>query len=214
MNSKTTPSCPLCNSTTTLFSEFKKRFYYQCDSCQAILLHPDQYMSFENEEKHYQFHNNDVEDQGYLNFVSPITSGILKHFDKNKMGLDFGAGTGSAITKVLRDNGFQIEQYDPYFHNYPELLENQYDYIACCEVIEHFHHPAKEFGLLKKLLKPNGKLFCMTHLYDNSIDFEKWYYKNDHTHVFMYQKETIQYIADTFGFTNYSIENRLIVFSN
>lgn len=213
MTTKTIPSCPLCNGTTTLFSEFKERLYYRCNNCQGILLHPEQYMSFENEEKHYQFHNNNVEDKGYLNFVAPITSGILNQFSSENTGLDFGAGTGSAVSKVLRDNNYQIEQYDPYFHNFSELLEKQYDYIACCEVIEHFHYPAKEFGLLKKLLKPNGKLFCMTHLYDTSIDFEKWYYKNDHTHVFMYQKKTIAYIAQQFGFSQFSIENRLITFS-
>lgn len=214
MNHKTNPVCSLCNCTTSLFSEFKQRLYYKCNNCEAILLHPEHYMSFENEEKHYSFHNNDVEDQGYQNFVSPITSGILNSFTKEDFGLDFGAGTGSAISKVLQDNNYQIKQYDPYFHNYPELLNNQYDYIACCEVIEHFHHPAKEFNLLRKLLKPNGKLFCMTHLFDNSINFEQWYYKNDHTHVFMYQKETIEYIAKQFGFSEFSINNRLIIFSN
>ena len=139
---------------------------------------------------------------------------FLKDFSKDYFGLDFGAGTGSAISKVLRDNDYQITEYDPYFHPFPELLEKQYDYIACCEVVEHFHHPDKEFRLLKKLLKPNGKLYCMTHVYNREIDFENWYYKNDHTHVFMYQKETIEWISKTFGFSDVKINNRLIVFSN
>lgn len=171
------PSCPLCHSTTTPFSEYKTRRYYACNNCKGIILQPDQYMTFENEEKHYRFHNNDVEDKGYQKFVSPITSNILKDFTIENIGLDFGAGTGSAISKVLRDNDYQIAEYDPYFHPFPELLENQYDYIACCEVVEHFHHPDKEFRLLKNLLKPNGKLYCMTHLYNPEIDFENWYYK-------------------------------------
>ncbi len=172
-----------------------------------------QYMSFDNEKKHYSHHNNDVNDKGYQNFVSPITSSILKDYTPKDKGLDFGAGTGSAISKVLTDNQYQISQYDPYFHNHPNLLENQYNYIACCEVVEHFHHPDKEFELLKKLLFPDGKLYIMTHLYDSAIDFENWYYKNDTTHVFMYQKETMQYIKSTFGFTDVLIENRLIVFT-
>ena len=37
-------------------------------------------MNDESEEKHYRFHNNDVEDKGYQNFVSPITNGILTDF--------------------------------------------------------------------------------------------------------------------------------------
>jgi len=208
------PTCPLCQNTSTLFLDYKNRQYFECTTCQGIFLNPEQYMDYENEEKHYLFHNNNVEDQGYQNFVSPITSGILDAFSKEDFGLDFGAGTGSAISKVLEDHFFKIKQYDPYFHNYPELLKDKYNYIACCEVIEHFHHPNKEFQLLKNLLQPNGKLFCMTHLYDSSIDFEKWYYKNDHTHVFIYQKETIAFIAKNYGFSNVLIENRVIVFSN
>lgn len=171
-------------------------------------------MDFENEEKHYRFHNNDVEDLGYQNFVSPITNGILNDFSREDSGLDFGAGTGSAISKVLQDNAFQIAAYDPYFHPFPELLAQKYDYIACCEVVEHFHFPDKEFQLLQKLLQPNGKLYCMTHLYDPKIDFSTWYYKNDHTHVFMYQKETMEWIGTTFGFSEVKFENRLIVFTN
>jgi SAM-dependent methyltransferase len=171
-------------------------------------------MNFDNEEKHYRFHNNDANDKGYQNFVSPITNGVLKDFNSDHSGLDFGAGTGSAITKVLHDNNYQIVEYDPYFHPFSELLEQKYDYIASCEVVEHFHHPDKEFRLLQKLLQPNGKLYCMTHLYSPKIDFSNWYYKNDHTHVFMYQKETMEWICKTFGFSEVKIENRLIVFTN
>ena len=170
-------------------------------------------MDFESEEKHYRFHNNDVEDRGYQNFVSPITSRILADFGPEHSGLDFGAGTGSAISKILTDQQYQIVQYDPYFHDHPELLEKQYHYIACCEVVEHFHHPAKEFELLRKLLLPKGKLYIMTHLYSPSVEFATWYYKNDHTHVFMYQQATIEWIASTLGFSAVEIDNRLIVFT-
>jgi Methyltransferase domain len=62
--------------------------------------------------------------------------------------------------------------------------------------MEHLHDPLKEFGLLKSLLKPQGKLYCMTHLYDESIDFAKWYYKNDKTHVCIYQKETVKFLQE------------------
>ncbi|OWP77935.1 methyltransferase [Flavobacterium oreochromis] len=206
-------NCPLCNHSSPLFTNYKSRLYYQCSHCKGIFLDPSQYMSYENEEKHYQFHNNDVEDPGYLNFVSPITSSILNDFSKEELGLDFGAGTNSAVSKVLKDNQYQILQYDPYFHPSPQILEKKYHYIASCEVIEHFHHPKKEFQLLKELLVPKGKLYCMTHLYDSSIHFEKWYYKNDTTHVFIYQKETIEWIAKMLMFSDFTIKNRLIIFT-
>ncbi|AMO19114.1 class I SAM-dependent methyltransferase [Flavobacterium columnare] len=207
------PNCPLCKQTSFLFNNYQSRLYYECTNCKGIFLDPSQYMSSENEKKHYRFHNNDVEDKGYLHFVSPITSAVLKDFTKEDSGLDFGAGTNSAISKVLKDNQYQILQYDPYFHNTTDLLNKRYHYIASCEVIEHFHYPNKEFELLHHLLIPKGKLYCMTHLYDPSIEFNKWYYKNDHTHVFMYQKETIRWIAESFGFSDFDIINRLIIFT-
>jgi hypothetical protein len=53
----------------------------------------------------------------------------------------------------------------------------------------------------------------MTHLYDSTINFEKWYYRNDATHVFIYQADTIQFIHKELGFSNVEIDKRLITFS-
>ena len=168
----------------------------------------------ENEKLRYEEHNNDTEDKKYRQFVSPITSAIMKNFKPKHKGLDFGAGTAPVITKVLTDHNYPIKPYDPFFYNYPELLNAKYDYIACCEVIEHFNDPYREFGLLKRLLLPNGKLYCMTDLYNESIDFHKWYYKNDQTHVFIYHKKTIQWIKEEFEFSDVTINGRLIIFSS
>ena len=71
---------------------------------------------------------------------------LLWDFTSKHTGLDFGAGTGPVISKVLKDNEYKIKQFDPFFHNYPELLKEKYDYIVCCEVMEHFYDPAKEFA--------------------------------------------------------------------
>ena len=109
---------------------------------------------------------------------------------------------------------FKIKAYDPIFHKNPKLLDEKYDYIACCEVIEHFYNPKKEFALLKKLLLKGGRLYCMTEIYDQNIDFGSWYYKNDPTHVFIYQRKTIDWINTEFGFSDVNINGRLITFFN
>ena len=165
--------------------------------------------------KRYKEHINDVEDKNYQKFVSPITSGIMNDFLTEHLGLDFGAGTGPVISKILTDNNYKIKQYDPFFSNFPELLvEKKYDYIACCEVIEHFHNPKKEFKLLKSLLKKDGKLYCMTELYnEGTTPFKNWYYMNDKTHVFIYHKDTINWITEEFEFSDVVIDGKLIVFS-
>jgi hypothetical protein len=53
----------------------------------------------------------------------------------------------------------------------------------------------------------------MTDIYNENIDFHKWYYKNDLTHVFIYHKKTIEWIKNNIGFDDVFIDERLIVFS-
>jgi len=209
MTDKDIHLCPLCNSSS---KNFCNQHFYLCSVCDGIFRPRADLLGFVAEKKRYETHNNDVNDARYQNFVSPITNAILKEYSKNESGLDFGAGTGPVISKILIDHGYKIKKYDPFFHNFIELLNDKYDYIACCEVIEHFYNPKKEFLLLKNLLKPKGALFCMTAIYDDSINFDKWYYKDDPTHVFIYQKETIKWIQNNIGFSKVIVKNKLIKF--
>ncbi len=135
-------------------------------------------------------------------------------FDIDSIGLDFGCGPGPVISHLLQNSGYMIKQYDPIFHVDQRVLESKYHYIVCCEVIEHFHSPAEEFRRLRSLLKSNGELICMTDLITDETDFAKWYYKNDPTHVFLYRRETLQYIAEEFDFAKCRIDGRLIVMTS
>ncbi len=208
-------NCTLCSTkiTASFFSE-KEHSFYKCPTCKCVLRGLETFPTPEQEILRYEEHNNDVNDIRYQKFVSPITNAVQKNFSpENSIGLDFGAGTGPVITKVLRDKGFQLNLYDPFFIPDTTALQQKYDFIACCEVIEHFHHPLKEFKMLISLLKPNGKLFCMTDIYSESVDFSNWYYKNDPTHVIFYTEGSLQWIKEEIGFKELIIEKRLIVFS-
>jgi len=213
MQNTTSSTCPLCNKPGNIFHQIKRKSYYRCTNCLGIFVDPEKRPDSKEEKIRYEEHNNDIEDKGYQQFVSPITSAIMSNYSKNDKGLDFGAGTGPVISKVLNDNNYQIVLYDPFFHNYSELLETKYDYIACCEVIEHFHNPKKEFKLLKSLLNKNGSLYCMTDIYDENTTLKNWYYLNDPTHVFIFHEKTIHWVKEAFGFSNVTIEGRLISFS-
>lgn len=186
--------------------------YNRCSGCCSILLDPNMHLSIEKEKERYEEHNNDVEDSGYRQFVTPIVEQVKHKFNKSHLGLDFGAGTGPVITKLLREAGFQVELYDPFFWNDSGKLHRSYDYIVCCEVIEHFYSPGREFKLLRSLLKPNGSLICMTVVYCDTIDFGNWHYKNDPTHVFFYHDDALAWIKSHFGFSKLTREGRLIHF--
>lgn len=202
-------NCPLCGNISYLF--YKDEFL-KCNTCSGIFRSSKYLLDPVEEKRRYEKHNNDVFDERYQLFVSPITNAVQKDYNTNSIGLDFGAGPGPVISKVLGDNGYLLKQYDPFFSDNPEVLKVSYDYIVCCEVIEHFHSPGKEFTLLRSLLKPGGRLYCMTHLYSSEVDFGNWYYKNDNTHVFLYQHKTLQWIKNRFTFSQLSVNERLIVF--
>jgi hypothetical protein len=202
-------NCPLCKHPGKLF--YGKQ-YFICNNCAGIYRNKNEYLSTDDEVARYKKHNNDVNDAGHQKFVSPITTYVQNNFTANHCGLDFGSGTESVVSKILKDEGYDILQYDPCFIDNIALLNKEYDYIVCCEVIEHFHKPGDEFELLRNLLKASGALICMTHLYSGNTDFKSWYYKNDPTHVFFYHQETTKYIADNYGFSNCTVNDRLIVF--
>ena len=205
-------NCPLCNNSGKIFYSSKRHTFNQCDICKSIYLDNSFFLNTEKEKERYEEHNNNVNDKKYQKFVSPITSAIFNNHTKDEKGLDFGAGTGPVIAKVLSSKNYNLSLYDPFFHNNKELLNNKYNYIASCEVIEHFHKPYKEFALLKSLLNNEGHLYLMTNIYNDSIDFRTWYYKDDKTHVFIYTKETLQWIKKEFGFKSLNIEGHFIEF--
>jgi SAM-dependent methyltransferase len=203
------PICPLCNSNSKAF--YKDEFY-ECSCCGGIFRPIEKLLDNEKEKERYESHTNDSDDLGYQNFVSPITNCVLKEFSKEDIGLDFGCGKDSPIVKILRNNEYKIFEYDPYFFDDKKVLEQKYDYIACCEVIEHFYTPKKEFELFKKLLKNGGVLYLMTGIYKDNIDFSKWWYKNDLTHVFIYTDKTFEWIKKEFAFENMQIQKNFIKF--
>ena len=79
--------------------------------------------------------------------------------------------------------------------------------------MEHFKNPLKEFKLLRSLLKNQGKLYCKTEVWNEAIDFQNWQYKNDQTHVFFYNRETLEWIKENLEFSDLEIKENFIVFS-
>jgi hypothetical protein len=205
--------CPLCYETGTTFFKNKKQHFYLCGTCKGIFADKKFHLNTVEEKVRYKHHKNNIRDHGYIKFVNPIISTVQNEFNTKQKGLDFGVGHTPVISEVLKAAGYQVEIYDPLFFNNNEALEFKYNFVTCCEVVEHFYNPKKEFELLHKLLIPKGKLICMTLIYHDEINFEKWFYKNDPTHVFLYQKETIIWIKDYFNFIDVKIDNRLITFT-
>ena len=101
---------------------------------------------------------------------------------------------------MLRDSGYAVQTYDPFFDPVPERLGHRYDFIVACEVIEHLFDPHAELLTLRGLLRDGGVLALMTALWTPDVDFASWHYCRDPAHVAFYSRATFGWIADRFDF--------------
>lgn len=200
------PSCPLCHKTeiTPLDGAPSEVTHFHCMNCDLRFLEPARRISPEEEKARYLEHNNDVSDPRYQKFVGPLYREIFSRVRVGAHGLDFGAGTGPVLARLLEKDGYQISLYDPYFWPDPAPLKEKYEFVFSSEVVEHFREPGAEFERMKSLLKDGGLLAIMTLLYEDSIDFQSWYYRKDPTHICFYSKKTFEWIANHYGFSELS----------
>lgn len=201
-------NCTLCD---TILDKMADEYYFICGTCGAYVKDKKYYVSSKQEKDQYEEHNNDVNDVRYQKFTSPITNAIFEKQTIEHLGLDYGCGTGPVISKQLIDKDYQVKLFDPYFYPDRDFKNYQYDYIYSCEVFEHFYQPKQEIEMLVGLLKPRGRLYVMTHLYNSEIDFKNWYYRKDPTHVFIYTLKTIKYIVNKHNLIIDKLTDRLFI---
>ncbi|MDZ7737342.1 MAG: class I SAM-dependent methyltransferase [Gammaproteobacteria bacterium] len=206
-------TCPLCHGgTPSLFAEVRGSPYYQCNTCHLIFLDPQLRPDPDAEKAHYDTHDNDPADPGYRNFLWRLAEPLLAKLEPGAEGLDYGAGPGPTLSIMLEERGFPMTIHDPFYDHNPAALERRYDFITCTETAEHFFNPGEEFQRLDRLLKPNGWLGLMTLRRDPDKDFASWHYLRDPTHVCFYDDETLEWIADHFGWQLEIISNSVALF--
>ncbi len=193
------PPCRVCRTGQTHpFLTVKGQAYWRCGQCQATLLAADQLPSPAFEKSRYDLHQNDA-DEGYQRFLNRLAAPLLAHLGQGQQGLDYGCGPGPVLAAMLRRSGHRVELYDPFFYPDPAVLAQTYDFITCTETVEHFHQPATEFDRLNALLKPGGWLGIMTCFQTDDRAFANWHYRRDCTHVTFYRQETLEYLAQHYG---------------
>ncbi len=158
-------------------------------------------LSPDDEYHRYLEHQNDPMEPGYRGFLARLADPLTEKLAPGARGLDYGCGPGLALAMMMEERGFPVAVYDPFFHPDSSVLNAAYDFITCSEVIEHFHHPAREFERLDRLLKPGGWLGLMTGFQTDDDRFEFWHYQRDPTHVVFYREHTLKCIAERHGWT-------------
>ena len=175
--------------------------YLRCDQCHATLLSAAHLPSHETQLQKYQQHQNDPHDARYREFLNRLAAPLLAVLPPKQVGLDFGCGPGPALADMLAGAGHVMHLYDPFFFPDSAVLDQQFDFVTCTEVAEHFHQPHAEFTRLVALVKPGGLLALMTNFQTDDSRFADWHYRRDPTHVTFYKQETFDFIAADFGWT-------------
>lgn len=205
--------CPLCHSVkTNYFTNAMNRDYFLCTHCKLIFVPKVFLLDKKEEKKRYDLHKNSINDKGYVNFLSEIVQAISQKIAPPSFGLDYGSGPTPVLAEILRNKGYNINIFDPFYAVDKTVLEKTYDFICMSEVAEHFYNPSQEFEELVKLLKPNAYLFIMTLSTDAINDFPNWHYQKDDTHVCFYSSESMQYIADKYHLILEKVTERLFIF--
>lgn len=181
------------------FATVEQKCYERCPLCLATLLAPEHLPAPEVERAHYLNHENDVGDPGYRAFISKLVEPLAERLRPGARGLDYGCGPGPAAAGMLRERGFAVALYDPFFEPDQSVLEQRYDFIICSETAEHFHRPGEEFDRLGAMLDEGGILAIMTCFQDDDAAFARWHYRRDPTHVVFYRAQTLAFVAGQRG---------------
>ena len=205
--------CPLCQCTEGLTLVLGKthKNYWRCRDCDLIHLARNEWPTLADENRRYENHNNTVADFGYRQFFEIFLSHLNLHLPPESDVLEFGCGPDSVVSHALKSRGHAVFEYDPHFRPDSSVLRRRYPFISATEVVEHFHHPAKEFQNLRELLVPGGELWVMTSLHDEVKDFAGWHYRRDKTHVCFYSTKSFEWIGQKFGFASIEISDLRIV---
>jgi 2-polyprenyl-3-methyl-5-hydroxy-6-metoxy-1,4-benzoquinol methylase len=182
--------CKICGAETDKVHDKKfKQDYFFCPGCRFISLEEAKIPSPEEEKEDYLSHDNSLECQGYVNmFREFIEKAVSPFISAPADVLDFGCGHGPVLAHLLKEKGFRVDTYDPYFAPGKVYENKSYNMITSTEVVEHLRDPMKELKLLKSLLKPGALLAVMTLFHpDDEKKFLEWYYKREITHIAFYK---------------------------
>ncbi len=183
------------------YTQERDRDYWRCPHCHSTFLIAEQLPSQDFERERYELHENDLEDIRYRQFLNRLAEPLVMRLRPKQQGLDYGCGPSPVLAQMLREEGHDIEIYDPFFYRDRAPLKKTYNFITCTEVVEHFHHPAEEFDFLYSLLKPGGYLAIMTCFQTDDSAFARWHYRRDQTHVTFYRESTFAVLAQQYNYT-------------
>ena len=193
-------NCPLCSDASDPYCTDRQREFFRCPKCDLIFIPKHQHLPPEEEKSRYDFHQNDPNDSRYRNFLNRLFQPLENKLSPGAGGLDFGCGPGPTLSLMFEEAGYDCAVYDLHYANNPAIFDQTYDFLTCSETMEHLYKPREEFERFLTLVKPGGWIGIMTQLHDKThVPFERWYYKDDDTHVCFFSKKSFQWLEKAYG---------------
>ncbi len=146
--------------------------------------------------------------------MSQLTLPLQELIPGESVGLDFGSGPGPTLSLMLEEKGHQVDLFDKHYAKDESVFVKEFDFITLTEVIEHLSDPIFELERLTSMLKPGGCIAIMTQTMTKEIDFSKWYYKNDPSHIGFYNQESLIFLANHLELGVNFHSDRVIFFIN
>lgn len=168
--------------------------FYQCVECDLIFRDPSSFPGWDEQKSRYDHHNNSPADPNYIAYFKPFIAPLMDCLKTNRLqnGLDWGSGPEPVLSGELDKLGFEVQHYDPIYQ--PEKPQQQYDFVTCTEVVEHFQEPQKSFEEMLGFVKTGGLFAGMTNFHQGAEKFKDWWYARDATHVCFYSEKTWAWI--------------------
>ena len=203
--------CTLCDNLAHPFARVEDRDYFRCDTCRLTFEDPATLPDRETEKTQYDLHDNNPADAGYRGFLAQLADPLCERLKHGDQGLDFGCGPGPALSQMLNEQGFPCRTYDPIYAPDPAPLDQQYDFVTCTEVVEHLHHPSREWQQFSQLVKPGGWLGIMTRWLIDDDAFARWHYRRDPPQVCFWQPDTFAWLAREQGWQLILVGNPVVL---
>lgn len=194
--------CKLCNNPVIKIDDARNSWeFFHCKKCEFIFKNDSDFVNSEDELKQYNNHNNTMDSPGYVEMFERFIADTFEEYKEEiKDVLEFGSGPGPVLSELLKQKGFNVDIYDKYFSPQKVYKGKQYDLITSTEVIEHIEDPIAIFEFFRAS-KEWGYLALMTQFHTNDAqDFQKWWYKNDPTHICFFRPKTFEVLAQKNGF--------------
>ena len=211
-------NCPLCKFRADKVIYYQKKFnreFIECEKCSLVYIDRTNCLNLSEQKSRYDGHNNHIPDPGYISFLQRLINPITQNFAEESKGLDYGSGPYPMLINLFKEKGFlNIQGWDPIYNPIQKVLEDSnYDFITCCEVIEHVLDVSRTFELFEGLMRSQGYLVLSTGLKKPEIEWAKWYYIQDETHINYFSKATFEWIEENFNFKLLGLDKDLAIFS-